>query len=161
MRGSGVLYLITGSFLFLFAGVAVTAALPKMLEPEPTELAVRYTPSEARGRRVYAREGCWYCHTQQVRKPEANKGYVLEPGDIGPESLEGDYAYQKPVFWGTERQGPDLTHHASRARGSNREVQLLHLRNPRGVSPGSVMPSFAHLSDEDLNALVDYLLTLK
>jgi cbb3-type cytochrome oxidase cytochrome c subunit len=40
-------------------------------------------------------------------------------------------------------------------------VQLLHLRNPRGVSPGSVMPSFAHLSDEDLNALVDYLLTLK
>lgn len=161
MRSSGVLYLITGSFLFLFAGVAVTAALPKFLEPEPSALAVRYSPSEAKGRRIYAREGCWYCHTQQVRKPEANKGYVLEPGDIGPESREGDYAYQKPVFWGTERQGPDLTHNASRARGSNRAVQLIHLKDPRAVSPGSVMPSFAHLSDEDLNALVDYLLTLK
>lgn len=161
MRGSGVLYLITGSFIFLFAGLLVTAVLPHMLEPEPTELAVRYTPSELWGRRIYAREGCWYCHTQQVRKPEANKGYVLEPGDIGPESREGDYVYQKPVFWGTSRQGPDLAHHASRARGTNREVQLLHLKHPRAVSPGSMMPSYAHLSDEELNALVDYLLTLK
>jgi cbb3-type cytochrome c oxidase subunit II len=161
LRGSGVLYLITGSFLFLFAGVAVTAVLPRFLEPDPTELAVRYTPSELKGRRIYAREGCWYCHTQQVRKPEANKGYVLTPGDIGPESREGDYAYQKPVFWGTERQGPDLAHAASRGAGANPEVQKLHLKDPRAVSPGSVMPSFAHLSDAELNALVDYLLTLK
>ena len=161
MRASGVLYLIGGSFLFLMLGVAVTIVVPHVQEPAPTGLAVRYTPSELRGQRIYAREGCWYCHTQQVRAPEANKGYVLEKGDIGPESQAGDYAYQKPVFWGTERQGPDLAHHASRARGANREVQLLHLKNPRGVSPGSLMPSFAHLSEEDLNALVDYLLTLK
>ena len=43
----------------------------------------------------------------------------------------------------------------------NREVQILHLKDPRAVSPGSLMPSYAHLSDEELNALVDYLLTLK
>ena len=161
MRGSGILYLIGGSFLFLTLGVIVTIIVPDVQEPAPTELAVRYSATEARGRRIYAREGCWYCHTQQVRAPEANKGYVLEQGDIGPESQSGDYAYQKPVFWGTERQGPDLSHHASRARGSNREVQLLHLKSPRLVSPGSLMPSYAHLSDDELNALVDYLLTLK
>lgn len=161
MRGFGLGWLIGGSFLFLAMGVIVTIIVPHLLEPAPTALAVKYSPTEAKGRRIYAREGCWYCHTQQVRAPEANKGYVLEKGDIGPESLEGDYDYQSPVFWGTERQGPDLAHHASRARGSNREVQLLHLKSPRAVSPGSLMPSFAHLSDEELNALVDYLLTLK
>ncbi|MBI2761453.1 MAG: cbb3-type cytochrome c oxidase subunit II [Chloroflexi bacterium] len=168
MRGSGVFYLIVGSFLFLAMGVAVTIYLPYRLEPAPTELARASRPvteSEMRGRKIYAREGCWYCHTQQVRAPEANKGFVLEPGDIGPESLEGDYAFQKPVFWGTERQGPDLTHQASRLRGATpeqqRELQLLHLKNPRSISAGSVMPSYAYLSDRDLNALVDYLLTLK
>ncbi len=165
MRGAGVLYLITGSFLFLALGVAVTIVLPHVQEEPATALAPHYTPNELWGRRIYAREGCWYCHTQQVRAPEANKGYILRPGDIGPESVEGDYVGQSPVFWGTERQGPDLSHHASRLRGATleqqREIQILHLRNPRAVSPGSVMPSYNHLSDAELNALVDYLLTLK
>jgi cytochrome c oxidase cbb3-type subunit II len=168
LRGTGVYYLISLSFLFLAMGTAVTMYLPHRLEPAPTDLARAsrvVTESERRGRRIYASEGCWYCHTQQVREPEANKGFVLEQGDIGPESLEGDYAFQKPVFWGTERQGPDLAHHASRLRGATpeqqRELQLLHLKNPRSISAGSVMPSYAHLSDRDLNALVDYLLTLK
>ncbi|MFN8556167.1 MAG: cbb3-type cytochrome c oxidase subunit II [Dehalococcoidia bacterium] len=167
MRGSGVLYLIAGSFFFLTLGIAVTVALPHFQEPAPSALAVEAktaadaNPAVVRGRRIYAREGCWYCHTQQVRAPEANKGFVLAAGDIGPESLEADYAFQKPVFWGTERQGPDLTHAAGRGRGANREIQLVHLKSPRAVSPGSVMPSYAHLPDDELNALVDYLLTLK
>src|SRR5690606_1361824 len=29
--------------------------------------AVPYTPLELEGRRVYQREGCWYCHSQYVR----------------------------------------------------------------------------------------------
>jgi cytochrome c oxidase cbb3-type subunit 2 len=189
VRAAGIPFLIGGSFLFLALGVAITIVLPWAQAPAPTELALAAkaaadaNPAVAKGRRIYAREGCFYCHTQQVRAPEAGKGYILTPGDIGPESQEGDYAFQSPVFWGTERQGPDLTHMASRLRGAppsaeeqrrcaaerqpvcvsaqQREIQLLHLKNPRAISAGSIMPSYAHLSDAELNALVDYLLTLK
>ncbi len=98
-------------------------------------------------------------HTQQVRAPEANKGMVHQPGDIGPESIEGDYYYQSPVFWGTERQGPDLTHVASRIDSA--EWQKLHLKDPRSLNPGTLMPSFAYLSDRELDDLVAYILTLK
>jgi len=102
-----------------------------------------------------------YCHTQQVRAIEANTGTVHVPGDIGPESRPEDYVYQQPVLWGTERQGPDLSHVASRAPGNDRDWQFVHLLNPQSFSPGTLMPSFRHLEREDLDALVEYLMTLK
>ena len=29
--------------------------------------ATDYTPLQAKGRQIYIREGCWYCHSQYVR----------------------------------------------------------------------------------------------
>lgn len=162
MKQSSVLYLTTGSLLALLFGIIVTIIIPALQATGPTALALTYTEQELRGREIYKREGCWYCHTQQVRAPEANKGMVHKPGDIGPESIEGDYYYQSPVFWGTERQGPDLTHVASRVPyGNSADWHILHLKNPRALSPGTSMPSFDYLSQEDLEALAAYLLTLK
>jgi cytochrome c oxidase cbb3-type subunit 2 len=87
---------------------------------------------------------------------------VRQPGDIGPESLPGDYYYQSPVFWGTQRQGPDLAHVASREGiGNNKLWHLLHFKNPRGVVPGSIMPSYDYLNEVELEALTAYMLTLK
>lgn len=154
-----VTYLLAGSFLFLVLGIAVTIGVPALDRPTPTETARPYTELELRGRQVYLREGCGYCHTQQVRAPEANRGTVLVPGDIGPESLPGDYAYQQPVFWGTNRQGPDLSHVATRR--PSREWHIAHLKAPRAVVFGSVMPSYAHLPEDELEALAAYLLTLR
>ena len=75
---------------------------------------------------------------------------VHQPGDIGQESQPGDYYYQSPVFWGTQRQGPDLTHLASRPPiGSNVVWHILHLKAPRAIMPGSVMPSYEYLSDAE------------
>jgi cytochrome c oxidase cbb3-type subunit II len=161
--------LIGASIFFLIAGVFVTIFLPSLDQEAytPTQYAHQYTAEEARGRAIYIREGCWYCHTQQVRPPEANIGTVHLRGDIGPASQPGDYVYQSPVLWGTTRQGPDLTHVASRKDekgfpyGSDFGWQYAHLQNPQGLNPGTVMPSFGHLPDEDLRALVAYLLTLK
>ena len=161
MRVPSVLYLIGGSLLILIAGLLGSVLLPSLEQDQPTDIAVGYSPSEARGRLTYIREGCDYCHTQQVRAPEANQGTVLLPGDIGAESVPGDYVYQSPVLWGTEREGPDLSHVASRPYGKSKGWQILHLRDPRFVTPGSIMPSYAHLSDQDLSDLADYLLTLK
>ena len=149
--------LAIGSFLFLLVGIGGTILLPSLTD-NPGAGATSLTAEELRGRGIYKREGCWYCHTQQVRAPEANKGTVNRPGDIGPETRPEDYAGQKPVFWGTERQGPDLSHTASR---ESEVWQREHLKNPQSTSPGSLMPAFGHLPAEEIAALVQYLMTLK
>ncbi|MGC2423109.1 MAG: c-type cytochrome [Nitrospirota bacterium] len=55
--------------------------------------------------------------------------------------------------------GPDLTHVGSRL--PDREWHIKHLRDPRSVHPQSAMPAFGKLSESDLNALADYLVSLK
>ena len=154
-------YLIVGSLVFLVLGLLVTAGIPALDQIEPSERAALFTLQEAHGRALYLREGCWYCHSQQVRAPEVGIGTVRARGDIGPESVPGDYAYQKPVSWGTSRQGPDLSHVASRPYASTPQWHLEHLKDPQRLNPGSVMPSYAHLPAEELEALAAYLLTLK
>ena len=159
-----IVYLTAGSIISLLLGIIVTIIIP-LQDPAalgPSPLAHPYTAQELRGSEIYKREGCHYCHTQQVRAPEANKGMVHTKGDIGPESVPGDYYYQSPVFWGTNRQGPDLAHVASRKGiGDNEAWHRLHFTNPRAASPGSVMPSFDYLSKDDMDALIAYMLTLK
>jgi len=159
-----IVYLTSFSVISLLLGIIVTIIIPAQ-DPAtlgPSPLARPYTEQELLGREIYKREGCHYCHTQQVRAPEADKGMVHQRGDIGPESVPGDYYYQSPVFWGTERQGPDLAHLASRAGiGDNVGWHTLHFKNPRALSPGSVMPSFDYLSEDETDALIAYMLTLK
>lgn len=54
--------------------------------------------------------------------------------------------------------GPDLTHVGNRYTG---DKLMKLIRNPLSVNPQASMPAFDKLSDEDLKALVAYLLTLK
>lgn len=162
MKQESILYLTVMSMLFLVLGIAATIVLPALEAPGPSVLAEKYSGEEARGKRIYEREGCWYCHTQQVRAPEVGTGTVHERGDIGPESQAGDSFYDRPALWGTQRQGPDLAHVASRKPyGGWIPWHVAHLRNPGEVHPGTLMPSFAHLPEEELRALGAYLVTLK
>ena len=161
MRQPSILYLILGSLFFLAAGVAVTVVLPGLEAEALPPPGFAYSGEQARGRSIYIREGCVYCHTQQVRAIEADLGTVHSRGDIGPESRPEDYIYQQPVLWGTSRQGPDLSHVASRAPGNSRQWQLQHLMDPQLFNPGTLMPSFRHLPREELEALLDYLMTLQ
>lgn len=55
--------------------------------------------------------------------------------------------------------GPDLTHVGSRKPDAGWHVE--HLRNPSGMVPGSAMPPYAHLGDEELRALAEYMVSLK
>lgn len=156
-----LVYLTGGSVISLLLGIIVTISLPAQDPLGPSLLAQPYTEQELLGREVYKREGCHYCHTQQVRAPEAERGMVRQPGDIGPESVPGDYYYQSPVFWGTQRQGPDLAHVASRQGMDQPAWHRVHFTNPRGASPGSVMPDYDYLLQAELEALIAYVLTLK
>ena len=59
-----------------------------------------YTALEQRGRDVYTREGCWYCHSQYVR-PVAG-----ETRRWGPVAQAGEYAFDRPHLFSTRRIGP-------------------------------------------------------
>lgn len=140
------------SFVF-FLGVLATFALgwvgivgvPDMMiaRVQPPPELKRYTADQLYGRNIYIREGCLYCHSQQVRA----EGFGADQARFwGRASVPADYLYDKPHLLGTMRTGPDLFNIA--ARQPNEDWHLLHLYNPRLVSQGSVMPPYPWLFEE-------------
>lgn len=144
------------SFLFFFGvlatvllGWAALVGVPDFMisEIQPPEGLQRYTEEELYGRSVYIREGCLYCHSQQVR-PE---GFGADQGRFwGRPSVPADYVFDKPHLLGTMRTGPDLMNIA--VRQPSEDWHLIHLYNPRIVVPGSLMPPFPWLFEEKLTA---------
>ena len=98
-----------------------------------------YTAPEARGRAVYIREGCWYCHSQYVR-PVAG-----EELRWGPLSEAGEYAWDQPHLFSTRRIGPDLTRVGLKFSD---DWHYAHHWDPRMVVPESMMPRFRWLFDD-------------
>jgi len=98
--------------------------------------ATDYTPVQQLGRRVYLREGCWYCHSQYVRPVTG------ETRRWGPVSDAGEYAYDVPHLFGTRRIGPDLTRVGLKYGD---EWHLAHFFNPRMLTPESIMAPFRGL----------------
>jgi cytochrome c oxidase cbb3-type subunit I/II len=101
-----------------------------------------YTPLEVEGRDIYIREGCNNCHTQMIRS------LAEESLRYGPRSLPGEFVYDTPHLWGSKRTGPDL----ARIGGKYGDVwHYKHMIDPRGLVPGSVMPSYAWLAENALD----------
>src|SRR6267142_331 len=126
---------------FFALSFLVLAILPgKELENEIERVAPVTMPtlsaSEQRGRVVYGREGCAYCHTQQIRSVAADVRRFGAP----TEPWETKYDY--PQLWGTRRIGPDLSREFNL---HPRDWQLTHLYDPRLVVRDSVMPPYPWL----------------
>ncbi len=136
------------------AGVVLYAFLPATAAtPAGPETAGSETVAAARGRRVYIQEGCINCHSQYVR-PRSRDVELWGPHRPAA-------AGENPPLYGNRRQGPDLTNAGSRRP---REWHRLHLIEPRTVSAGSRMPSYAHLfadGDPRGDDLVAYLASLR
>ena len=117
--------------------------------PDPQTL--RFGSSDF-GAKLYAKEGCAYCHTQVVRPTYAGadmwrKGWGGREADgLARETRPEDFAGEGFAQLGYQRIGPDLANAGHRNR--DREWHLLHLYNPRIVSSNSVMPSFKHYFKE-------------
>jgi len=122
------------SFLVLavWPGREVTATIART----SPETLIAYTESEARGREIYGREGCAYCHSQMIRALPADEQR------FGPASEAWETAQDTPQMWGTRRIGPDLSREAGRRTA---DWQFAHLWNPQSVVPRSNMPSFPWL----------------
>lgn len=144
-------YLIAAVFvaLIFLTIIFVTAILPAAtFQPEPTAGVTQYTASEWRGREVYKREGCVYCHTQFARYQDREMGEMVQAGD---------YVNETPHLLGTERTGPDLSNIGAKYPDA---WHWAHHYQPRAVKPGSLMPSFSYLSEQDMKDLIAYLQTL-
>jgi cytochrome c oxidase cbb3-type subunit 2/cytochrome c oxidase cbb3-type subunit I/II len=119
-------------------GVWPGRALEHQVRTMSPEGRLGLTASEERGRLIYSREGCAYCHTQQIR-------YL--PADMkrfGAPTLAWETGLDYPHLWGTRRIGPDL----SRAGGTrSTDWHLAHLFDPRAIVPDSVMPAYRFLFD--------------
>jgi cytochrome c oxidase cbb3-type subunit I/II len=101
--------------------------------------ATEYTDQQRRGRSIYLREGCWYCHSQFVRPVTG------ETRRWGPVSEAGEYAFDVPHLFGTRRIGPDLTRVGMKYSD---EWHLAHFYNPRMLSPDSIMAPYRGLFHE-------------
>lgn len=122
-------FILSVGLLGVWPGVELDRQIAAMSPPDLYALS----DSEARGRKIYAREGCSYCHTQQIRYTEA------DISRFGAPTLAWEGQFDTPHMWGTRRVGPDL----SRSSGTrNREWHLAHLYSPRSVVPWSIMPSY-------------------
>lgn len=123
------------SCITLAAGAVAALQLGPLLRAEPAAVA-SLTPLEAYGRSVYEREGCATCHTQAVRP------LLADTKRYGALSAPGEPLERGPALWGTRRVGPDLAREGGRR---STRWQVLHLDDPRAISPGSAMPSYRHL----------------
>ncbi|WP_051330743.1 cbb3-type cytochrome c oxidase subunit II [Aneurinibacillus terranovensis] len=108
---------------------------------------------EAKGRLVYIANGCNTCHTQVVRPVKADLAM-----NLGPVTVPGDYVYDHPHLVGSNRTGPDLMWVGAR---TSADWNYKHLKDPQALVPDSIMPKFDYLSEQDLNNLVAYLMSLK
>lgn len=101
-----------------------------------------YTPLELAGRDIYIEEGCVGCHSQMIRP------FRSETKRYGEYSKAGEYVYDFPFLWGSKRTGPDLL----RVGGKyNNSWHFNHMYDPRITSPGSIMPQYPHMTDDDLD----------
>ncbi|MDX1948905.1 MAG: cytochrome-c oxidase, cbb3-type subunit II [Rickettsiales bacterium] len=101
-----------------------------------------YTPLELAGYNIYIREGCYNCHSQQIRpiRDEVER--------YGHYSLASESKYDHPFQWGSKRTGPDL----ARVGGKySDEWQVEHLTNPRDLVPESIMPAYAFMHDRGVD----------
>ncbi|MFO1082810.1 MAG: cytochrome-c oxidase, cbb3-type subunit II [Reyranellaceae bacterium] len=113
-----------------------------------------YSPLELAGRAIYVREGCYLCHSQQIRP------FKDEVERYGPYSLAAESIYDHPFQWGSKRTGPDL----ARVGGKySNDWHVAHLASPRAVVPESIMPAYPALAEHKLryDDIADHLKVLK
>ena len=154
--GAGVLFFFIS---FLALGVYPAMSLKKRIQrstPGGTQLVL--TAAEQHGGKLYAIDGCAYCHSMQVRFTASDRWR------FGLPTQAWETQQEFPQMWGTRRIGPDL----AREFGKHPDDwQLVHLYDPRYLVPDSVMPSYPWLFDggpdrptRNARDLVAYLNTL-
>jgi len=120
MKGGTALFLgIFGTFAFSWTGLTLVpnfqiGHLDPQADEEGTDIyPVPKSGMAERGRKVYAANGCVYCHSQQVRADYAASDIDRKWGTR--RSAPRDYIFERPAMLGKLRMGPDLSNIGKRA----------------------------------------------
>jgi cbb3-type cytochrome oxidase cytochrome c subunit len=140
MKGLAPLFLgIFGTFAFSWVGLTV---IPNWqighLNPQSDEEGTDIYPMPQsgmvqRGARVYAANGCIYCHSQQVRADYAAADVERKWGNR--RSAPRDYIFERPVFLGKMRMGQDIANIGARAPAEQESPQ------PAGAASPAASPA--------------------
>ena len=144
VEGRALVFTVLATLAVLVGGVAelVPALIVKPAEAASKTDVRPYRALELEGRDVYIKEGCYTCHSQMIR---AMRFETLRYGDA---STLADSAFDHPFQWGSKRTGPDL------GREGGKYPNLWHYRHlvdPRAITAGSNMPSYAHFATEKVD----------
>jgi len=152
--------IIEKNLFILLVGMVIMISFGTIIEIFPLfikDLAIEkvqgmrpHSPLELMGFEIYKREGCYNCHSQQVR--------VLrdEVERYGHYSLAAESMYDHPFVWGSKRTGPDL----ARVGGKySDEWHVTHLMHPQSLVPESIMPRYEFMLHRRLNTnnIQDYM----
>ena len=142
MKGLAPLFLgIFGTFAFSWVGLTV---IPNWqighLNPQSDEEGTDIYPMPQSGMaqwgaRVYAANGCVYCHSEQVRADYAGADIERKWGDR--RSAPRDYIFERPVFLGKMRMGQDIANIGARAPAEQESPSPGGGGNPGGSPTGA------------------------
>jgi cbb3-type cytochrome oxidase cytochrome c subunit len=140
-----------GTFTFSWVGLTVVpnlqiGALNPQSDEEGTDVyPVPKSGMAQRGLRVYTANGCFYCHSQQLR-PDYAAADLERVRDAGASprpkwgerrSAPRDYVFDAPVVLGEERMGPDLANIGKAAPGQEQEPAAAPGASPPAASPAA------------------------
>lgn len=131
-----LIVILIGGIIEMVPTFLVKSNIPTIASVKP------YTPLELQGRDIYVREGCYTCHSQMIRP------FRSETSRYGEYSKAGEFVYDHPFQWGSKRTGPDLHRQGGKYPDS---WHYNHMLDPTTMSPGSIMPSYPWLLDDDLD----------
>jgi cytochrome c oxidase cbb3-type subunit I/II len=136
--------LLIGSVIVISLGGIIEMVPTFMIKSNiPTISSVSpYTPLELQGRDLYVKEGCYTCHSQMIRP------FRSETERYGEYSKAGEFVYDHPFQWGSKRTGPDLQRVGGKYPDS---WHFNHMDDPRSMSPGSIMPNYSWMLENDLD----------
>ena len=114
-----------------------------------------------RGRRIYVANGCFYCHSEQVRADYAASDIDrLRDAALSPppkwgdrRSAPRDYIFDRPALLGKMRMGPDLAN-IGKAAPAEEEAPPVQPSpaNPANPAPPGASPPAANVSPPPGNA---------
>jgi cytochrome c oxidase cbb3-type subunit I/II len=131
-----LIVILIGGAVEIIPTMVVKSNIPTITQVKPLK------PLELEGRDIYIREGCNNCHSQMIRPLR------FETARYGEYSKAGEFVYDHPFLWGSKRTGPDLAREGGLRSDS---WHYVHMIIPKELSPGSIMPAYPWLADDDLD----------
>jgi cytochrome c oxidase cbb3-type subunit 2 len=146
-----------GTFAFSWVGLSV---IPNWqighLDPQMDEEGGDAYPKPKsgladRGRRVFTANGCYYCHSEQIR-PDYAGSDLDRTRDYGPDprpkwgerrSAPRDYIFERPTLLGKMRVGPDLANMGKAAPAEDENAAAAASPAPSLSPGGSPAPAAA------------------